>query len=384
MPLQQTETRTVNAGGGPQLWRPEAFLADAGLDERAAAMPDRPAVFVIHPRAGKPYLGKSARIARRLNRLLGRRTQPSKRLNLREVAERVEYQFTASWLEMHRVYYEVARLHYPDDYRSIIRLRMPPYIKAGLSNAFPRCYVSTRLGGSRGFWFGPFRGRASAEQFLNRVSDLFQVRRCYEDLTPSPDHPGCIYGEMNLCLRPCQQVVGPAEYASEVARAVEFLSTGGRSLLDTVTRARDRLSQEMQFEEAARLHRQLDKIQEVLRLRDDLARDIDRLHGVAVTRSLDEGAVELWFMLAGCWQAPVRFRVEAEGEKTESLDKRLHGIVAALQPMKLPSREREDHLALLARWYYSSYRDGEWLAFESPADVSYRKLVHAISRVARG
>ena len=46
-------------------------------------------------------------------------------------------------------------------------------------------------------------------------------------------------------------------------------------------------------------------------------------------------------------------------------------------------RERQEYLALLARWYYSSWRDGEWLPIESFDNLPYRKLVHAISRVAR-
>jgi hypothetical protein len=45
-------------------------------------------------------------------------------------------------------------------------------------------------------------------------------------------------------------------------------------------------------------------------------------------------------------------------------------------------RERQEYLALLARWYYSSWRDGEWLPFESYDDIPYRKLVNAVSRVA--
>jgi hypothetical protein len=50
---------------------------------------------------------------------------------------------------------------------------------------------------------------------------------------------------------------------------------------------------------------------------------------------------------------------------------------------RLPARERQEYLALLARWFYSSWRDGEWLAIETFENLPYRKLVHAISRVAR-
>ncbi len=364
------------------LWSPEVIDADGSLDARAGAVANIPAIFAVHTREGTPYLGRTAALRRRLLRLLGPRSAPSRMLSLREVVSRVEYQATASRLESSLLFLEAAETHYPGTYRSLMRLRMPTYLKVGLSNAFPRCCLSTRLAGSRGVWCGPFRSRASAGQFLDGLSGLFQVRRCQEDLEPAPGHPGCVYGEMNMCLRPCQQVVGPEEYASEVGRLTQFLSTGGRSLADAVSSARDSLSRELRFEEAGRLHKQLESIRQVARQRDELARDIDLLDGVAVTASVEEGCVELWFMLAGCWLAPARFRVEAAGDRVVSLDRRLREITAGLRRSEPSARRRQDHLAVLARWYYSSYRDGEWLAFSGLADVPYRKLVPAISRVA--
>jgi len=65
-----------------------------------------------------------------------------------------------------------------------------------------------------------------------------------------------------------------------------------------------------------------------------------------------------------------------------SLDRKLRETFAAVAPRKLTVRERQEYLALLARWFYSSWRDGEWLGFESFGDIPYRKLVNAVSRVA--
>jgi excinuclease ABC subunit C len=70
--------------------------------------------------------------------------------------------------------------------------------------------------------------------------------------------------------------------------------------------------------------------------------------------------------------------------KAVSLDHKLRETIAALDTPKRSMRERQEYLALLARWFYSSWRDGEWLPFESVEDVPYRKLVNAISRVAHG
>ena len=199
--------------------------------------------------------------------------------------------------------YDLARRHFPKTYLDVLRLRMPPYVKLILTNEFPRSQITTHLGRSasrilRAISHAGHPPRSFESQFL----DLFQMRRCQEDLVPSPTHPGCIYGEMGMCLRPCQQVVSVEEYAHEVDRVVDFLRTDGRSLLDAAIAARDRLSTELDFEQAARQHKRIEKIQEVLSLRDDLARDIDRLNGIAVTASAEPQAVELWFSWNGAWQ----------------------------------------------------------------------------------
>src|SRR5690242_11155529 len=282
------------------------------LDAALETIPNAPAVFILWPKEGTPYLGKTALLRRRLLRLLKEREKPSRILNLRHTVARIEYRLTASGLESSIVHYEAAKRHFPDTYLDEIRLRMPPYVKLLLSNAFPRSHITTHLTRTAGLYFGPFRTRASAEKFEAQFLDLFQMRRCQEDLEPSPQHPGCIYGEMGMCLRPCQQVVGPAEYAHEVERVAEFLRTSGQSLTDSIVRSRDRLSEEMNFEEAARLHKRLEKVQEVLKLRDELARDVDHLHGVAITRSLSAGAVELWFVREGNWQPPRQFSFEVQ------------------------------------------------------------------------
>jgi hypothetical protein len=231
-------------------------------------------------------------------------------------------------------------------------------------------------------WYGPFRTRAAAEEFEHGFLDLFQLRRCQEDLKPAPEHPGCIYGEMNMCLRPCQQAVGSEEYASEVARVADFLSTGGKQLLETAEHARDRLSAEMQFEQAAQQHKRIDRIQQVLRLRDDVAADIDSLHGVAVLPSVASDSVLLLFLMHGSWQPPVVFPAGPNVRAGSSLDHRLREVVGALMPVRAAARERQEHLALFARWYFSSWRDGLWLPFPAPGQAPWRRLVSAVSRTA--
>jgi hypothetical protein len=283
---------------------------------------------------------------------------------------------------MSLVSYDLARRLLPDRYIEYLKLRMPPYVRLVLANEFPRTQVTTKLGSGPGLWYGPFRTRAAAEEFEHGFLDLFQLRRCQEDLRPAPDHPGCIYGEMNMCLRPCQLVVGPAEYASEVARVADFLTTNGRQLVESAGHARDRLSAEMEFELAAQQHKRLERIEQVLRLRDDVAANIDALHGVAVLPSIDPDAVMLQFLLHGGWQVPVLFPAGPNARAGTSLDHRIREVVAQIEPYRPPAKERQEHLALFARWYFSSWRDGVWLPFTASGEAPWRRLVSAISRTA--
>jgi excinuclease UvrABC nuclease subunit len=357
---------------------PDPAVIEAGeLDEAIAVLPNSDAVFLVRAGERSAYLAKTSMLRRRLLRILKPAESLRRSLNLRAVATRVEYWMTGSRFESMLVHYALARRHYPEDYLRLVKLRMPAYVKLILANEFPRTQVTTRLSGAQAICYGPFRTRAGAELFENQFLDLFQIRRCQENLEPSPQHAGCIYGEMNKCLRPCQQVVSREEYMSEVARVAEFLSSDGATLLNSATAARDRFSDEMNFEEAARQHQRLERIQEVLALRDDLVSDLDRLYGVAVAPSTNSECVLLWFLCQGAWQAPREFRLTSN----VSLDARLRELVASLEPAAVPLQEKQEHLALLARWHYATWSDGEWIGFHNLEEVPYRKLVRAISRV---
>jgi excinuclease UvrABC nuclease subunit len=348
----------------------------AQLTAALDALPNSPAVFVLWPHEGRPHLSKTTVLRRRLQRL-------RKMWNLDRTLARIEYRLTASGFESSIVQYEQARRLMPEDYLEVLRLRMPPYIKVVLGNEFPRSHLTTHLTRSQGIYYGPFRSRAAAERFESQFLDLFQMRRCQEDLAPSPAHPGCIYGEMAMCLRPCQEVVASAEYGREVDRVVEFLRSDGNSLLESIGHSRDRLSEQMMFEDAARQHKRFEKVLETLKLRDELAHEVDRLSGVAITASVAPDTVEMWFMQDGNWMTPQRFGFEVLEGKPAPLDRKLRECFASVTPCRLTIRERQEYLALLARWYYSSWREGEWVGFRSFDEIPYRKVVNAVSRVMK-
>lgn len=338
-------------------------------------LPNRQAVYLLWPREGRPELGRTNVLRKRLKRLLG---------ELGPAIERVEYQFTGSRLASQFLMLDLARKYLGPRYRDEIRLRFPPYVKLILTNEFPRTQVTARIGRARAIYFGPFRAKSSASRFESEFLDLFQLRRCLDDLEPRADHPGCIYGEMGRCLRPCQQAVGVDEYQGESDRVADFLRTSGKSLTSSAEASRERLSAEMDFEGAALVHQRLQRIHEVLGLRDEMARELENLHAITVTRAAEENAVELGWLRAGAWHGFSRMEfVHADGTAV-SLDARIRELAVGVPSSGAAGMERMEQLAVLSRWFYSSWCDGEMVLVDDWGKIPYRKVVNAVSRIAQG
>ena len=288
------------------------FLPESS-DALLRAIPAAPGIFALRGAdpSAEPYLSRAADLRRRLRRLLAPpealdangQPLPSKRLNLRARIAFIEWTRTGSDFESTLLLYRASRAAFgPDQARRRLRLHAPYVLRVTLSAPHPRVYATNRLSKkSLHESFGPFPSRAAAERYCDAVLDLFLLRRCYEDLEPYPDHPGCVYGEMNKCMQPCKEgnpaACTPDQYAHESQRVFAFFSTRGQSLLDEVAAQREAASEAMDFELAATLHKQWEKVRAASLLADELIRPLDQLRALilqqAAPRSSDNpGAPE--------------------------------------------------------------------------------------------
>src|SRR5712675_3624101 len=267
-----------------------------------AAVPARPAVFIVEPReeltGSQPYLLRTANLRQRLARLLGPSEPGSKRLNLREFAARVRYRVVGSAFELSFLHWQHARRMWPVEYRERARLRPPAVLKVSLANAYPRCYATRRIS-LNGFYFGPFVTRRAADTFASGFLDLFKIRRCQIKIRRDPSYPGCIYSEMKMCLAPCFAGCSKEEYDVEVQRLVAFLETGGASLRENLEAERNQSSEEMDFEKAALLHKKLDKLDDALRGQPELPRRLQDLNAIILQRGPAEQSISVYEVRGG-------------------------------------------------------------------------------------
>jgi hypothetical protein len=238
--------------------------------------------------------------------------------------------------------------------------------------------------------YGPFPSRTAAERFADEMLKLFLLRRCTDDLDPHPDFPGCIYSEMKMCLAPCYKGCTDERYAEEATAVRNFLATRGESRLITLRTERDQASGNLEFESAAALHAQVQRVEAVRTLAPELVRPLSQLRTVILQASANPDEVAVFLYENARLRGPAAFstlgmRIQNENSGSSSLfahpvalepvpeapliegagevfikvargvlETRMEAALISLaESAEVPSATlRQGHLALLKRWYY--------------------------------
>jgi excinuclease ABC subunit C len=388
---------------------------DAAADEEFfAALPSKAAVCLVelNDANAEPLLIRTQDLRRRVQRLLGPPDPASKRLNLRSLARGVRYRAVGSTFEQSLTYYQHAKKLFPQRYRDLMRMRPPAVLKVSLRSAYPRCYVTRHISvdssgaPTAGSYYGPFPSRGAALAFANRALDFFKMRRCQIKIRRDPTFPGCLYSEMKMCLAPCFAGCSKEEYDAEVQRFVKFLESSGESLRATFESERERASDDLDFERAATLHKKVEKLDEVLRGRPDLARRIQALDAVILQRGAGEQVVAAYRVQGGrlCEPFVLPFgEIASQPRSAEQIFRNYLDPVAdsafatqsavalpnvveqagpaqMIEQLPLSKGELSEHLWLVTRWFYSNPRTGE-IFFREKNDWPYRRILRACSRL---
>jgi excinuclease ABC subunit C len=330
-----------------------------------------------------PYISRTRDLQRRLRRVLRKSETNSRLLNLRESTRRIEYQYAGSGFEMQWLVYHLNRHYYPRQYRARLRLKAPSLLKLNLRNRFPRLYPTRRISNDGSLYYGPFPSRAATERFAGEFLDLFKIRRCVEDLDPDPAHPGCIYSQMRMCLAPCFQGCTDGEYHEEVERVVKFLGSEVESLTRSMKSERDQASEGLDFERAAQLHRKVEKIHDALALKPEPVRNLNDLHAVLVLPGAQPKTVCFFLMCSGKLRGPGLLDLGENVSSPLSLDERFRLLFDGLlgQADDSAGAPSWEHLGLFARWYYSSFRQGEMVMLSSPSQIPHARLIRICRKI---
>ncbi|HEY1904279.1 MAG TPA: excinuclease ABC subunit C [Terracidiphilus sp.] len=292
-----------------------------------AELPHAAAVFALYGAEAhaEPYIGRTPNLRARLERLLQPSPKHPRRLQLAGRVRRIAYRLTGSEFESLLTQFSLLEEIYGVKSLDRMHLGAPAFIRYLGSNAYPRITITHRPSQREADWaYGPFSSRAAAERFADEALKLFLLRRCTFDLDPDPTYPGCVYSEMKMCLAPCYQGCTDERYSQESSAVEQFLATRGESRLVTLRTQRDQASADLEFEAAAQLHAQAQRVEAVRALAPELVRPLSQLRAVILQASATPDEVAVFLFENGRLSGPAAFstlgmRIQNEQSGSSSL-----------------------------------------------------------------
>jgi excinuclease ABC subunit C len=160
---------------------------------------------------------------------------------------------------------------------------------------------------------------------------------------------------------------------------VQFLETDGDSLRAAIEQERERASDDLDFERAAAIHKRVEKLDDVLRGKPDLARRIQEVNAVILQRAAEDQTIAAFAVRGGRLAEPCFIRFAEIAGQPRSAEQIFRDYLDQPPQTTVDKGDLGEHLWLVARWYYSNPREGE--IFFRDKDWPYRKILRACSRL---
>ncbi len=266
--------------------------------------PDEPGVYLYKDAAGRIlYVGKARRLRRRLasyfrdSSLLSPKTKTMLRHaehidTLRTGTEKEALLLEASLIKKHRPRYNIVLR---DDKEYLL-------FRIADKHPYPRVEIVRRRqrGGSHGQarFFGPFSSGLAARETWKLIHKHFPLRRCRDSHFANRTRP-CLYYDMGQCLAPCVLPVAQATYRSLLAKVSLFLSGKSRDLAKKLKAEMQDASENLRFEQAARLRDQLRAVEKTLERQSVVLEEHCNLDLVGVAQVPEGLALGLVFVREG-------------------------------------------------------------------------------------
>ncbi len=230
------------------------------LAEEARKAPDSPGVYIFKDKRERVlYIGKAKNLRNRLKSYF----QPSAKLDPRrqsmiKKAESLSFIVTHTELEALALEANLIKQNRPR-YNILLRDdKNYPYLRLSKKEPWPTVEVVRRIKKDGALYFGPFIPGSAVWDTLAFIRRHFQIRPCRYNLE-RVKRP-CVQYQMKRCPAPCAGKISRKEYMEHVKEVERFLKGEKQALIRSLEERMYRLSEELRFEEAAKIRDRLNAI----------------------------------------------------------------------------------------------------------------------------
>ena len=227
--------------------------------------PTGPGVYLMKGTGGKiVYVGKAKNLRRRLSSYFQNKERlPGKVQVMMTKVQSIDFLCTATEKEALLLEASLIKKHRPK-YNIVLR-DDKQYILFCMdrNHPFPALRLTRTVKRNGSIYFGPFTSALSARETKKVIDRLFPLRKCRDTVFRNRVRP-CLQYHLGRCLGPCCLPVSTEEYAAVVRRVELFLSGKSAELLASLKTEMLAASEQLAFEQAARLRDSIKALQETI------------------------------------------------------------------------------------------------------------------------
>ncbi|MGK9235534.1 excinuclease ABC subunit UvrC [Inquilinus limosus] len=305
-----SDTLTDNPPDSPPPERPKPTgrakarahsIADgvAVIQAHLRTLPSSPGVYRMLDEAGNAlYVGKARNLKKRVFAYTQTGKQPARLLRM--IADTAAMEFVVTRSEVEALLLEanlIKRLK--PRYNVVMRDdKTFPHIMISGDHPFPRIAKHRGATGPSGQFFGPFASAGSVNRTITALQRAFLLRNCSDSVFSTRSRP-CLQYQIKRCTAPCVGYVGEAQYAEQVASAVDFLSGRSQGVQARFAEQMMAASERLDFEQAARWRDRIRALTNVQSHQDINVEGIGDADALAIHEAGGHSCVQVYFFRGG-------------------------------------------------------------------------------------
>jgi len=348
------------------------------LQEKLAALPTKPGVYLMKDASGKVlYVGKAVSLRARVRSYFHASAShnPKTQRLVANIAD-IDFIVTASELEALILESNLIKRHKPKYNVRLKDDKRYPYIKVTWQEDFPKVLIVRRMKRDGARYFGPFTAAWAVQQTLHTLRRIFPYLTCNRTIT-GEDERACLYLDIGLCLGPCVGAASKEEYRDMIDRFCQFLEGKADEIVAGLEAKMQAASEQWDFEQAATYRDQLDAIQRVIERQKIVSTAMADQDVVAFARADGDACVQVFFIRHGRLIGREYFVLDGTAEETDtevvaSFVKQFYDEAAYVPPEILLAHEIDEAL-IVQKWLRS--RRGNKVVLRVPRRGHKRDLV---------
>ena len=226
------------------------------FEQQLKTLPQKPGVYIMKNDLGEIiYVGKAKILKNRVRQYFQNSKNHSEKVRamIRHIAE-FEYIVTDNEMEALLLECNLIKKYSPKYNIALKDDKFYPFIKITTNEDFPRVFVTRNYAKDGNKYFGPYTSGGAVYEVINLINKLYPLRQSKRNIKEEgPFTRPCLNYQLKKCLAPCAGYISKLEYGKMIEEIINILNGKDSSLKNELKRKMEEASENLEFEEAAKL-----------------------------------------------------------------------------------------------------------------------------------